>query len=143
MLNTFSIKPNYDLNIMKQGQSLADITKRAISKLNEVISKVSPDFVLVHGDTTTNLAGSLASYYNQVAVGHVEAGLRTYDKYSPFSTEVNRQITGVIADMNFAPTEAAKRNLIKEGKDEKTIFVTGSTVIDDLKTIKKNTIIWY
>lgn len=137
VLNTFSIEPDYDLNIMKQGQTLVDITTRALSKLNEIISEVRPDIVLVHGDTTTTLAGSLAAFYNQVAVGHVEAGLRTYDKYSPFPEEVNRQITGIIADMNFAPTELAKKNLLNEGKKEKSIFVTGNTAIDALKTTVK------
>ena len=134
VLDTFKIIPDYDLDMMKQGQTLVDITTRAIQSLSEVISEVKPDIVLVHGDTTTTLSGSLAAFYNQVQVGHVEAGLRTYDKYSPFPEEVNRQITGVIADMHFAPTEVAKNNLIKEGKKEKTIYVTGNTAIDALKT---------
>lgn len=137
VLNTFSIKTNYDLNIMKSEQTLADITTRALKKLNNVISEVKPDIVLVHGDTTTTLSGSLAAFYNQVLVGHVEAGLRTYDKYSPFPEEINRQITGIIADMNFAPTEVAKNNLIKEGKKEDTIYITGNTAIDALKTTVK------
>ncbi|MBP3930899.1 MAG: UDP-N-acetylglucosamine 2-epimerase (non-hydrolyzing), partial [Peptostreptococcaceae bacterium] len=118
VLETFKITPDYDLNIMKQGQTLVDITTRALQSLNEVIAEVKPDIVLVHGDTTTTLSGSLAAFYNQVAVGHVEAGLRTYDKYSPFPEEVNRQVTGVIADMHFAPTEISKGNLLKEGKPE-------------------------
>lgn len=134
VLDTFDIKPDYDLNIMKSGQTLVDITTRALSSLDEVIKKVCPDIVLVHGDTTTTLSGSLAAFYNQVAVGHVEAGLRTYDKYSPFPEEVNRQVTGIIADMHFAPTEVSKQNLIKEGKKESSIFVTGNTAIDALKT---------
>ena len=108
VLNTFSIKPDYDLNIMKQGQTLVDITTRALQSLDDIIKKVKPDIVLVHGDTTTTLAGSFAAFYNQVAVGHVEAGLRTYDKYSPYPEEVNRQVTGIIADMHFAPTEDVK-----------------------------------
>lgn len=137
VLNTFLIKPRYDLNIMKKGQTLVDITTKALLKLNRVINEVRPDIVLVHGDTTTTLAGSLAAFYNQVAVGHIEAGLRTYDKYSPFPEEVNRQITGIIADMNFAPTEVAKTNLLNEGKKEDTIFVTGNTAIDALKTTVK------
>lgn len=139
VLDTFSIKPNYDLNIMKQGQTLIDITTRALKSLDKVIKEVKPDIVLVHGDTTTTLAGSLAAFYNQVAVGHVEAGLRTYDKYSPYPEEVNRQVTGIIADIHFAPTENSKENLLKEGKKEDTIYVTGNTAIDALKTtVKQN-----
>lgn len=139
VLDTFNIKPDYDLNIMKQGQTLVDITTRALQSLDKVIKEVKPDIVLVHGDTTTTLAGSFAAFYNQVAVGHVEAGLRTYDKYSPYPEEVNRQVTGVIADMHFAPTENSKRNLLKEGKKEETIYVTGNTAIDALKTtVKEN-----
>ncbi len=137
VLDTFSITPDYDLNIMKQGQTLVDITTRALQSLNEVISNVNPDIVLVHGDTTTTLSGSLAAFYNQVSVGHVEAGLRTYDKYSPFPEEVNRQVTGVIADMHFAPTEISKHNLLNENKKEDTIYVTGNTAIDALKTTVK------
>ena len=138
VLETFKITPDYDLNIMKQGQTLVDITTRALQSLNEVIAEVKPDIVLVHGDTTTTLSGSLAAFYNQVAVGHVEAGLRTYDKYSPFPEEVNRQVTGVIADMHFAPTEISKGNLLKEGKPEANIYVTGNTAIDALKTTVKD-----
>ena len=137
VLDTFDIKPQYDLNIMKQGQTLTEITTRAMQKLDEVIKEVKPDIVLVHGDTTTTLAGSLTAFYNQVLVGHVEAGLRTYDKYSPFPEEVNRQATGVIADMHFAPTEVAKNNLLKEHKTEKDIYITGNTAIDALKTTVK------
>ena len=125
VLDTFNITPDYDLNIMKQGQTLVDITTRVLQSLSEVISQVKPNIVLVHGDTTTTLSGSLAAFYNQVSVGHVEAGLRTYDKYSPFPEEVNRQVTGVIADMHFAPTQVSKNNLLKEGKKEETIYVTG------------------
>lgn len=138
VLETFKITPDYDLNIMKQGQTLVDVTTRALQSLSETISKVKPDIVLVHGDTTTTLSGSLAAFYNQVAVGHVEAGLRTYDKYSPFPEEVNRQITGVIADMHFAPTEISKQNLLNEGKKEDTIYVTGNTAIDALNTTVTN-----
>jgi UDP-N-acetylglucosamine 2-epimerase (non-hydrolysing) len=137
VLETFSIVPDHDLNIMKQGQTLVDITTRALQSLNSVIAEVKPDIVLVHGDTTTTLSGSLAAFYNQVAVGHVEAGLRTYDKYSPFPEEVNRQVTGVIADMHFAPTEVSKSNLLREGKKEESIYVTGNTAIDALKTTVK------
>ena len=129
VLDTFKIIPDYDLDMMKQGQTLVDITTRAIQSLSEVISEVKPGIVLVHGDTTTTLSGSLAAFYNQVQVGHVEAGLRTYDKYSPFPEEVNRQITGVIADMHFAPTEVAKNNLIKEGKkDAKGTWARGTNL---------------
>ena len=139
VLDIFNIKPNYDLNIMKQGQTLVDITTRALESLDHVIKEVKPDIILVHGDTTTTLAGSMAAFYNQVKIGHVEAGLRTYDKYSPYPEEVNRQITGIIADMHFAPTHISKSNLIKEGKNEKSIYVTGNTAIDALKTtVKEN-----
>lgn len=138
VLETFNINPDYDLNIMKQGQTLVDITTRALQALSEVICEVKPNIVLVHGDTTTTLAGSLAAFYNQTSVGHVEAGLRTYDKYSPFPEEVNRQVTGIIADMHFAPTEISKDNLIREGKKEKTIYITGNTAIDALKTTVKD-----
>jgi len=137
VLNTFGINPDYDLNIMKQGQTLVDITMRALQSLDDIIKKVKPDIVLVHGDTTTTLAGSFAAFYNQVAVGHVEAGLRTYDKYSPYPEEVNRQVTGIIADMHFAPTEVSKSNLLSEGKQENTIYITGNTAIDALKTTIK------
>lgn len=139
VLDVFNIKPDYDLNIMKKGQTLPEITTRALNKLDEVIKRVKPDIVLVHGDTTTTLAGSLAAFYNKVCVGHIEAGLRTYNKYSPYPEEVNRQITGVIADMHFAPTQLAKDNLLKEGKNVNNIVVTGNTAIDALKfTIKKD-----
>ncbi|EQK43946.1 UDP-N-acetylglucosamine 2-epimerase [[Clostridium] bifermentans ATCC 638] len=138
VLETFEITPNYDLNIMKQGQTLVDITTRALQSLSDVIANVQPDIVLVHGDTTTTLSGSLAAFYNKTLVGHVEAGLRTYDKYSPYPEEVNRQVTGVIADMHFAPTEISKENLLREGKSEKNIYVTGNTAIDALKTTVKS-----
>ena len=134
VLNAFKIEPDYDLNIMQSGQTLVDITSRALKKIDEVIKIAKPDLVLVHGDTTTTLAGSLAAFYNQVSVGHVEAGLRTYNKYSPFPEEVNRQCTGIIADMHFAPTEVAKENLLRENKSLENIYVTGNTAIDALKT---------
>ena len=137
VLETFQIIPTYDLNIMKQGQTLTDITIIALKELDKVIKEVKPDIILVHGDTTTTFAGSLAAFYNQIKLGHVEAGLRTYDKYSPYPEEVNRQVTGIIADMHFAPTEIAKNNLLAEGKKEETIFVTGNTAIDALKTTIK------
>ncbi len=134
VLDTFNIKPDYDLNIMKPGQTLADITSRALQNLDCVIRKAKPDIVLVHGDTTTTLAASFAAFYNKVTLGHVEAGLRTYNKYSPYPEEINRQVTGVIADMHFAPTEISKENLIREGKKESSVYVTGNTAIDCLKT---------
>lgn len=134
VLELFKITPDYDLDIMKDRQTLTGITVRALEGLDNVIKEVKPDLVLVHGDTTTTFVSSLAGFYNQVAVGHVEAGLRTWNKYSPFPEEVNRQITGVIADLHFAPTEKAKINLINENKAEENIFVTGNTAIDALKT---------
>ncbi|TXC89605.1 UDP-N-acetylglucosamine 2-epimerase (non-hydrolyzing) [Metabacillus litoralis] len=134
VLKVFEIVPDYDLNIMKVNQSLADITTAVIQGLDSVIKEIKPDLVLLHGDTTTTLAGGLAAFYNKVKIGHVEAGLRTNDKYSPFPEEMNRQLTGVLADLHFAPTEQAKQNLLNEGKDEKSIFVTGNTAIDALKT---------
>lgn len=136
VLNLFNIKPDYDLNIMAQGQTLFDITTKAMNGLNEVLSKEKPDIVLVHGDTTTTFAGALAAYYHETAVGHVEAGLRTYNKYSPFPEEMNRKLTGTIADLHFAPTDTASGNLKAEGIKEDKIFVTGNTVIDALhKTV--------
>ncbi len=134
VLETFKITPDYDLNIMKQGQTLADITTRALVGLESVIKEVKPDIVLVHGDTTTTFAGALAAFYNQVDIGHVEAGLRTYDKYSPYPEEMNRQMVSCLADMNFAPTSLSKQNLLNDNKKEKTIYVTGNTVIDAMKT---------
>lgn len=137
VLQTFQITPDYDLNIMQKGQTLSDITARALKGLEEVIQKEKPDIVLVHGDTTTTFAGALAAYYNQVAIGHVEAGLRTWNKYSPYPEEMNRQMVGVLADMHFAPTENSKQSLLKEGKKESTIYVTGNTAIDALATTVK------
>ncbi len=134
VLETFEIKPDFDLNIMKPGQTLSDITSRALKGVEEVIREVHPDIVLVHGDTTTTFAGALAAFYNQVDIGHVEAGLRTWNKYSPYPEEMNRQMVGVMADMHFAPTENSKNSLLKEGKKPETIYVTGNTAIDALKT---------
>ena len=134
VLDTFKITPDYDLNIMKQGQTLSDVTTRALNGLEEVIKKVKPDIVLVHGDTTTTFAGALVAFYNQVAIGHVEAGLRTNDKYSPFPEEMNRQMVDCMTDMYFAPTEISKENLLKENKDESKIYVTGNTAIDAMST---------
>ena len=137
VLHLFKIKPDYDLDIMSQGQTLYDITSRAMNGLKEVLEKEKPDLVLVHGDTTTTFAGALASYYSQTAVGHVEAGLRTGDIYSPFPEEMNRKLTGAIASFHFAPTETAKANLLREGVSPEKIYVTGNTVIDALmKTVR-------
>lgn len=134
VLSIFDIEPDYDLNIMKAKQTLAQVTNRALEGLDQVIKEAQPDIVLVHGDTTTTFAASLAAYYNQTAVGHVEAGLRTWNKHSPFPEELNRQLTGVMADMHFAPTDQAKANLLNENKDENSIVITGNTAIDALKT---------
>lgn len=139
VLDTFKIKPDYDLNIMKQEQTLGDITIRALTGLEEVIKDSKPDIVLVHGDTTTTFAGALAAFYNQVAIGHVEAGLRTNDKYSPFPEEMNRQMVDCMTDMYFAPTELSKANLLKENIEEDKIYVTGNTAIDAMATtVDKN-----
>lgn len=139
VLNIFKIKPDYDLNIMKQGQSLSEITSRVLLGLEEVIKKEEPNIILVHGDTTTTFAGALAAFYNKVDIGHVEAGLRTYDKYSPFPEEANRIMVDRITDMYFAPTEVSKNNLLKENIDESKIYVTGNTAIDAMKyTISDN-----
>jgi len=138
VLDTFNIKPDYDLNIMKHGQTLGDVTTRALNGLEEVIKKETPDIVLVHGDTTTAFAGALAAYYNMVSIGHVEAGLRTNDKYSPFPEEMNRQMIDRVTDMYFAPTELSKSNLLKENVLEEKIYVTGNTVIDAMSTTVKD-----
>jgi UDP-N-acetylglucosamine 2-epimerase (non-hydrolysing) len=132
VLDLFEIRPHYDLNIMRDRQTLTDITVRALKGLEDVIKKERPDILLVHGDTTTTFAGSLAGFYHGVKVGHVEAGLRTFNKYSPFPEEMNRKLTGGLADMHFAPTAGAKSNLLREGVDEKNIVITGNTVIDAL-----------
>ena len=134
VLSAFQIVPDYDLNIMRQGQTLSDITARVLKGLEEVIAEVKPHIVLVHGDTTTTFAGALAAYYARVAVGHVEAGLRTYDKYSPYPEEMNRQFVGCVADLHFAPTQLSRQNLLREDKRDETIVVTGNTAIDALKT---------
>ncbi|MBQ6938177.1 MAG: UDP-N-acetylglucosamine 2-epimerase (non-hydrolyzing), partial [Clostridia bacterium] len=137
VLNLFDIKPDFDLNIMTERQTLAGITTKALTGLEEVFRQEKPDLVLVHGDTSTTFAGSLAAYYNQIKVGHVEAGLRTYDKYFPFPEEINRRLTGVISDLHFSPTKNNRANLINEGVNPDTIFVTGNTVIDAFKTTIK------
>lgn len=132
VLELFEIEPDFDLNIMKQGQDLYDITSKVMLGFKDILKIVQPDLVLVHGDTTTSTAAALASFYQQIPVGHIEAGLRTYNIYSPFPEEMNRQITSKIAQYHFAPTNLSKQNLIKEGVLEKDIFVTGNTVIDSL-----------
>lgn len=134
VLEIFNIKPDYDLDIMKERQTLVGITSRVLEGLDEVIKKEQPDIVLVHGDTSTSFVAALAAFYNQVKVGHVEAGLRTYDKYSPFPEEMNRQLTGRISDLNFSPTEQNRQNLLKENVSDNIIYITGNTVIDALKT---------
>ena len=134
VLEIFDIKPDYDLNIMKDRQTLVDIAVRALEGLDKVMKEAKPDIVLVHGDTSTTFSGALAAFYNRIAVGHVEAGLRTYDKYFPYPEEINRRITGVIADMHFAPTARNERNLLSESVPKENIFVTGNTVIDALQT---------
>ena len=134
VLETFKIKPDYDLNIMKQGQTLGEVTTRALNGLEEVIKETKPDIVLVHGDTTTTFAGALAAFYNQVAIGHVEAGLRTNNKYSPYPEEMNRQMVDCMTDMYFAPTNLSKQNLLDENIEEDKIYVTGNTAIDAMST---------
>lgn len=138
VIHTFNIKPHYDLNIMKEGQTLSDISSRAMTKLEDVIKKEKPDMVLVHGDTTTTFSGALAAFYNKVAIGHVEAGLRTRHKYAPFPEEVNRQMVSNLADIHFAPTKGAANNLLQENKSPDSIIITGNTAIDTLElTIQK------
>lgn len=139
VLNTFSIKPDYDLNIMKKGQTLSEITARVLRGIEEVLEKEKPNIVLVHGDTTTTFASALAAFYQQISIGHVEAGLRTYNKYSPFPEEMNRQMVDCLTDMYFAPTNLSKENLIKEGIPAEKIYITGNTVIDAMsKTVDRN-----
>jgi UDP-N-acetylglucosamine 2-epimerase (non-hydrolysing) len=134
VLNIFDIHPDHDLNIMKDRQTLMDVTTRGLQGLDAIMKEVKPDIVLVHGDTTTTFIASLAAFYNQIVVGHVEAGLRTWNKYSPYPEEMNRQLTGVLADLHFAPTEKSANNLLQENKPEEAIFITGNTAIDALKT---------
>ena len=137
VLETFDVKPDYDLSIMKDKQTLFDITTNILNRIKEILEEVKPDVVLVHGDTSTTFVTALACFYLQIPIGHVEAGLRTYDIYSPYPEEFNRQAVSIISNYNFAPTEKAKENLIKEGKDESKIWITGNTVIDALKTTVK------
>ena len=134
VLDAFSVVPDYDLSIMKDKQSLFDITTNILDRIKKVLEKELPDIVLVHGDTSTTFVTALACFYMQIPVGHVEAGLRTYDIFSPYPEEFNREAVGIISQYNFAPTEVSKQNLIREGKNPEKIFVTGNTVIDALKT---------
>ena len=139
VLKVFNIKPDYDLNIMKQGQTLSEITSRVLLGLEEVIKEVKPNIILVHGDTTTTFAGALAAFYNNIDIGHVEAGLRTWNKYSPFPEEMNRQMVDCMTDMYFAPTEVSKNNLLIQGINEEKIYITGNTAIDAMKyTVNDN-----
>ncbi|MDK1725868.1 non-hydrolyzing UDP-N-acetylglucosamine 2-epimerase [Dellaglioa algida] len=138
VLEIFKITPDYDLNVMHANQTLSDTTRNVLQKLDDVIKKEQPDIILVHGDTTTTFAASISAFYNQVAIGHVEAGLRTWDKYSPFPEEMNRQLTDVLADIYFAPTSQSEANLLLENHTKNVIFVTGNTAIDALKqTVQK------
>lgn len=134
VLKIFDIKPEFDLDIMKDRQTLTDITVNALMGLENIIKEVKPNIILVHGDTTTTFVGSLAAFYNKVQVGHVEAGLRTFNKYFPYPEEMNRKLTGAIADIHFSPTSNSRQNLINEGVDKTNIYVTGNTAIDALKT---------
>lgn len=133
VLEIFKIKPDYDLDVMKQRQTLSEITSNVLINLDKVIATEKPDIVLVHGDTTTTFAASISAFYNQTAIGHVEAGLRTWDKYSPFPEEMNRQLTDVLSDLYFAPTSQSEANLLQENHPQKAIYITGNTAIDALK----------
>ena len=134
VLEAFHIIPDFDLNLMKQGQTLSSITSGVLTGMEKIYKQVRPDIVLVHGDTTTTFSAALAAFYQQIPVGHVEAGLRTYNKYSPYPEEINRQFVSLVADLNFAPTELSRQNLLRENKSDKSIIVTGNTAIDALKT---------
>ncbi len=142
VLELFEINPDYDLSIMQPNQSLSEITARALTKLDEVLTKENPDWVLVQGDTTTAMVGALAAFYHQIKVGHVEAGLRSFDKYQPFPEEINRKIATSISDLHFAPTEVSKQNLLREGVNEAHIVVTGNTVIDALLQVADKPYDW-
>lgn len=138
VLETFNILPDYDLNIMTPGQTLSEITSKVLLGLDKIISECNPDIILVHGDTTTSFAGALAAFYHKIPIGHVEAGLRTFNKYSPFPEEMNRCMVDVLSDMYFAPTNLSKENLLKENIPASKIYVTGNTVIDAMKTTVTN-----
>lgn len=137
VLEASDVHPDYDLSIMKDKQTLFDVTVNILERIKSVLEEVRPDVVLVHGDTSTTFVTALACYYMQIPVGHVEAGLRTYNIYSPYPEEFNRQAVSIIAKFNFSPTELSRQNLLREGKDESTIYVTGNTAIDALKTTGK------
>ena len=137
VLRIFDVKPDYDLNIMKQGQDLYDVTARVLVGMRDILDTVKPDVVLVHGDTTTSMAAAMAAFYRQIPVGHVEAGLRTHNLYSPWPEEMNRQVTGRIAEYDFSPTPLSRQNLLDEGVPEEKITVTGNTVIDALQMVVK------
>lgn len=137
VLEAFDVEPDYDLSIMKDRQTLFDVTTNILNRIKEVLEEVNPDVVLVHGDTSTTFVTALACFYLQIPVGHVEAGLRTYNIYSPYPEEFNRQAVGIISQYNFAPTEMSKKNLLNEGKKEENIYITGNTAIDALKTTVK------
>ena len=141
VLETFGVVPDYDLNIMKNQQTLFDITTNILNSIKEVLEEVKPDVVLVHGDTSTTFVTALACFYLQIPVGHVEAGLRTYNIYSPYPEEFNRQAVGIVSRFNFAPTQLAANHLINEGKNADTIYITGNTVIDAMQHTVKNMII--
>lgn len=134
VLDIFNVKPDFDLDIMKERQTLSGITTRILTGIEEVFSKANPDIVLVHGDTTTTFAGALAAFYHKIKIGHVEAGLRTFNKYFPYPEEMNRKLTGAMADFHFAPTNTSRMNLLNEGVNKDLIFVTGNTVIDAMKS---------
>ena len=134
VLDAFSVTPDYDLSIMKDKQTLFDVTVNILERIKPVLEKERPDVVLVHGDTSTTFVTALACFYLSIPVGHVEAGLRTYNIYSPYPEEFNRQAVGIVAKYNFAPTQMSKDNLLREGKDETTVYITGITAIDALKT---------
>ena len=139
VLDLFQIKPDYDLDIMAKGQTLTDITMKSLKGLEEVFVKEKPDLVLVHGDTTTTFAGALASFYQQIKIGHVEAGLRTFNKYFPYPEEMNRKLAGAMADLHFAPTKGSRGNLLREGINDNDIYITGNTVIDAMEfTVEDN-----
>lgn len=135
VMNLFQIKPDFDLNIMQQGQDLYDVTTKVLLGMRDILAQNNPNIVLVHGDTTTSMATALAAFYQRIEVGHVEAGLRTYNKYSPWPEEINRQITGRLAKYHFAPTNWNKQNLLSEGIDSQSIFITGNTIIDALQIV--------
>ncbi len=137
VLRSFEIKPQYDLDLMKPDQSLASLTAAVFTHLDPVLAQIRPDYVLVQGDTTTVMAAALCAYYRQIKVGHVEAGLRTFDKWAPFPEEINRQVASRVTDLHFAPTELNRQNLLREGIEDKNIFITGNPVIDALQWIGK------